>query len=454
MGFPHALFLKQKSVKAYDCALCLEVVEEPTLCQSGHTCVAYCVSCCGAVRRQCIFIRSALTRGRTRAPRACRSFCRACILSALARKEECPLDRKQLKAAELVPNLMVAAYLADLPVRCPHAAAAADAAAQEDGAELGGEACVWTGELSALSEHLCSECSAQTVACPHAAAGCDATFRRRDAGAHAAVCAHELVACAVAGCAGCVARGAMHAHMRDAAEEHVSLLLRRAEAAERRADDAERRNAALQAQMAAAQVSDVQLPAQHDAPPLPLPAHALAVAAASAAAPPPLTSPLPPPTCVLQLQAQPPPPLPAAALQLRRALWCALQHALGAPTDVGTSAVAGAGDVLLWASYRLTPTPLAHEEGGPQLLLQVSLPWDRFPELPPLLELWRHVGAGWEPHGQGFGIDDAFGQAGGGTASRQRTARAMAWEPAWSAQQMAARLAEHAAARAAAVASH
>jgi hypothetical protein len=51
MGFPHALFLKQKSVKAYDCALCLEVVEEPTLCQSGHTCVAYCVSCCGAVRR-------------------------------------------------------------------------------------------------------------------------------------------------------------------------------------------------------------------------------------------------------------------------------------------------------------------------------------------------------------------------------------------------------------------
>jgi hypothetical protein len=39
MGFNHALFVRPESVAGYDCALCLEVVEEPTLCQSGHTCV-------------------------------------------------------------------------------------------------------------------------------------------------------------------------------------------------------------------------------------------------------------------------------------------------------------------------------------------------------------------------------------------------------------------------------
>jgi hypothetical protein len=153
---------------------------------------------------------------------------------------------------------MVAAYIAELPVRCANAAPAADAAAPADDAV----ACAWTGPLRALDEHLRSACSAESVACPNDAAGCGASFRRRDAGAHAAVCAHEPVACAVAGCAARVAREALDAHMCDAAAAHVTLLLaamdvtlRRAEAAERRADEAERRAAALQAQLAAAQRS-------------------------------------------------------------------------------------------------------------------------------------------------------------------------------------------------------
>jgi hypothetical protein len=191
-----------------------------------------------------------------------RSFCRACIFSALARKEECPLDRRALTQATLVPNRMVAAYLAELPVRCSHAAAAAEeagAAAPDEIDAFGAGECAWTGALGALSEHLRTDCAAETVACPHAAAGCDALFSRRDANAHAAACVHALVACAVPGCAARVARGVMDAHMRDAAAEHVPLLQaalaamqRRAHAAERhaldesdRADGAENRAAAF-----------------------------------------------------------------------------------------------------------------------------------------------------------------------------------------------------------------
>jgi hypothetical protein len=179
---------------------------------------------------------------RAHASRTCASFCRACILAALARQAQCPLDRGALTTGALVPNRMVAAYLAELPVRCAHAAAAVGDAAPEDGEAE----CAWTGALEALSEHLRSECGAETVPCPNAAAGCDTEFRRRDARTHAAVCVHEPVTCTVVGCAARLTRGALFAHMRDAAQTHVALLQAAVAAAEHRADDAERRAAAPQ----------------------------------------------------------------------------------------------------------------------------------------------------------------------------------------------------------------
>jgi hypothetical protein len=232
MGFPPALFVQPEIVKGYTCPICLDVVEEPTLCQSGHTCVVARV----APRLRAVVAPSVLTCARPACTTRTRhSFCRACILAALARKPACPLDRGVLTQATLVPNRMVAAYLEELPARCAHAAAAAgadDAAPEDDNAAD----CAWMGSLSMLSQHLRSDCGAETVACPHAASGCGAAFRRRDANAHAAVCAHEPVACTVPGCAARLAPGALDAHMRDAAEQHVPLLQAALSASEARCE--------------------------------------------------------------------------------------------------------------------------------------------------------------------------------------------------------------------------
>jgi hypothetical protein len=39
MGYQRALFVREASVEGYDCAVCLDVVEEPVQCLQGHTCV-------------------------------------------------------------------------------------------------------------------------------------------------------------------------------------------------------------------------------------------------------------------------------------------------------------------------------------------------------------------------------------------------------------------------------
>ncbi len=149
--------------------------------------------------------------------RARHSFCRTCILSALAREEACPLDGGALTRATLVPNRMLAEHLADLPVRCMNAAALTI----HVGADADAVACAWTGPLAAQREHL-RTCGAATVACPNVC--CDATCARRDASAHAALCAHTRVTCAVPGCGAHMARGRMQTHMRDAEAPHAALL--------------------------------------------------------------------------------------------------------------------------------------------------------------------------------------------------------------------------------------
>jgi hypothetical protein len=138
-------------------------------------------------------------------------------------KAECPYGRQPLSEATLIPNRMVGAHLAVLPVRCIHAAALRNDNSG-DGDDDDESACAWRGQLSGLRQHLGSECEAVTVACANAAAGCAATFARRDTAAHAALCVHERVACAVGGCGARVQRNALDAHMRAAAEAHVALL--------------------------------------------------------------------------------------------------------------------------------------------------------------------------------------------------------------------------------------
>jgi hypothetical protein len=282
MGYHRALFVREASVEGYDCTVCLDVVEEPTQCHNGHT------------------------------------FCRACIVGALQRKAECPLDREPLSVATLVPNRMVAAHLAVLPVRCVHAAALRGDRSEVEGDDDGEaeSACAWRGQLSALREHLGRECEAVTVACANAS--CAATFARRDAAAHAALCAHEHVACAVDGCGARVARHALDDHMRAAALPHVALLQAALAHAQRDA-------AALRVQLArcgcgaAAEGSSDAAAPPPPSPSLWLPLHfaSLNVSGAAAAAVP---APPPPPA------APPPPPPPgdggdrACAALVKRAL--------------------------------------------------------------------------------------------------------------------------------------
>jgi hypothetical protein len=156
----------------------------------------------------------------------------------------------------------------------------------------------------------------------------------------------------------------------------------------------------------------------------PLPSSSAAVPPAR---PPPQPQPPPPPP--------PPPPLSPSAMQLRREVWGALDELLGAPLE--TDGAVDAADQLC-AFYLMSSA-----DPDAPLLLEVSLPREDFPELPP------HVGlsllAGCAAVGGGSQADAAPTPP-----PRRPTAREMDWSPTWSAQQMAARLAEHANARAAA----
>ena len=89
-------------------------------------------------------------------------FCRACILTALERKSQCPIDRNPLTAAEVRKDVRTQRKIASLRTRCPNHA----------------EGCAWVGELSDMQGH-CDNCEFSVFKCGFVMVGCDADVTRK-----------------------------------------------------------------------------------------------------------------------------------------------------------------------------------------------------------------------------------------------------------------------------------
>lgn len=65
------------------------------------------------------------------------TFCRSCIIEALARRGVCPMDRRELQMQDLVPHRFVRSHIDALEVFCSHK-------------HVG---CFWRGRLDSLAGH-------------------------------------------------------------------------------------------------------------------------------------------------------------------------------------------------------------------------------------------------------------------------------------------------------------
>lgn len=109
-------------------------------------------------------------------------FCRECILAALERKKECPIDRSPLTINDVRKDVRTLRKIHSLAVHCHNKSSG----------------CVWSGAFSDLERHS-ERCDFATVKCPFAVHGCDAVVSRKTLQEHMAASsnAHLLLMCSV-----------------------------------------------------------------------------------------------------------------------------------------------------------------------------------------------------------------------------------------------------------------
>lgn len=108
-------------------------------------------------------------------------FCRDCIVVALDRKKECPVDRQRLTYNDLRKDVRTHRKIMGLATACYN---------KKSG-------CAWSGPYSDLEKHA-ERCDYTTVKCPFAPHGCEVTGTRKTLQEHIAggVAAHMSLLCA------------------------------------------------------------------------------------------------------------------------------------------------------------------------------------------------------------------------------------------------------------------
>lgn len=96
-------------------------------------------------------------------------FCRECIVMAMERKKECPVDRLPLTFSELRKDVRTQRKIMSLTTSCIN---------KRSG-------CMWQGEFSDLDKHV-EKCEFAMVKCPFAQHGCDASLTRKTMAEHIA----------------------------------------------------------------------------------------------------------------------------------------------------------------------------------------------------------------------------------------------------------------------------
>jgi hypothetical protein len=109
-------------------------------------------------------------------------FCRDCIMTALERKKECPIDRLALTQNDVRKDIRAARKIQALTVQCYN---------QKAG-------CTWMGVYSDLDRHA-ERCELASVKCPFSVHGCDAVVSRKTLPDHmsSSMNAHLLLLCQV-----------------------------------------------------------------------------------------------------------------------------------------------------------------------------------------------------------------------------------------------------------------
>ncbi len=178
-----ALFVNQAAIAHFICAICYNVMKDPTLvCASGH------------------------------------NFCRTCLQRAMERSKNCPTCSESI-TRDLVLNLTVKKMILESQVFCytrllllETAAAAANSDEKADNATSTGcpssssssssskvrnvrprvDHCTWEGKLEDAVTHF-HECGYAGVKCSYA--GCNEVVARRDMAEHEASCLHRIEPC-------------------------------------------------------------------------------------------------------------------------------------------------------------------------------------------------------------------------------------------------------------------
>jgi hypothetical protein len=109
-------------------------------------------------------------------------FCRECILTALDRKKECPIDRLPLTPNDIRKDIRSMRRIHSLSVTCYNMK----------------QGCAWSGCYSDLERHA-ERCEHATVKCPFNVHGCETVVSRKTLQAHLAADAnaHMMLLCAV-----------------------------------------------------------------------------------------------------------------------------------------------------------------------------------------------------------------------------------------------------------------
>ncbi|CAK5265783.1 unnamed protein product, partial [Mycena citricolor] len=95
------------------------------------------------------------------------TFCRDCIVEAMAHAQQCPVDRSPLSEEQLEPaNGIIRSLVDELIVECVHSSSG----------------CRYTCQRHLLTAHILDACPFSTVSCP--LGECDQNMLRKDTGAH------------------------------------------------------------------------------------------------------------------------------------------------------------------------------------------------------------------------------------------------------------------------------
>lgn len=102
------------------------------------------------------------------------TFCRECIVQHLSNSTQCPLDRIEILADDLSPNILINNLLSKFKAPCDH------------------EGCEWVGLISDMRKHLGTQCMKNPVDCRF---GCGFLAERKETLDHQLVCDKRLILC-------------------------------------------------------------------------------------------------------------------------------------------------------------------------------------------------------------------------------------------------------------------